>query len=84
MNRKAYFGCKIQDTCYGMSMDIMHLKLENSKNANEASDATNSTAPAGDVSHGTKVLKELVEPWVVKGEIVVAEESYFASEKSAK
>ena len=36
------------------------------KTADEAAVAENGTAPDGDMNHGTKVIKELVDNWSVK------------------
>ena len=60
---------------------MMKLKLVKGKTSYEADSASNWTAPSGGVNHRTKVLKELVDPWVVKLDIVVAADSYFASVK---
>ena len=62
----------------------MKLKLAKSKTAYQAAAAANGTFTAGYLNHGTKVLKQLVEPCTVKGYRVVAADSYFASMESAK
>ena len=63
---------------------MMKLKLVKGDTAYETASTVNVNAPAGDVNYVTKVLKELVEPWVVKGDRVVAEYLYFASVQSEK
>ena len=51
---------------------MMNLKLVKDKSADNAYIATNGCVPSGYVNHGTKVLKELVYPWVGKRDRVVA------------
>ena len=46
---------------------MVKLKLVEGNDTDEAATTENGTAPAGDVNHGTKVLKELLEPWAGKG-----------------
>ena len=60
-------------------MVIPKLKLVKGKTSYEASVAANGILPDGGVNHGTKVIEELVYPWVVKGEKerVVAAYYYF-------
>ena len=43
---------------------ITKLKLVKRKNTNESDVGANRTAPDGGVNYGTKLLKELVYPWV--------------------
>ena len=62
----------------------MKLKLVKGDTAYDTAATANVNAPAGDVNYVTKVQKELVEPWVVKGDRVVAEYLYFASVQSEK
>ena len=73
MDRKPENGCEIQDACDGRSKIMMQLKLvkgaaENERLAHEDASGL----------HGTRVLKELVDPWKHTGRLVVAD-SYFAS-----
>ena len=79
MDCKPDAGCKIQDNCYGRSMVMMKLKLAKGKTADKEDDSANGTSPYGDVNHGIKVLKELVYTWSVKGDRMVASDSYFSS-----
>ena len=55
----------------------MKLKLVKDKSVDEAATAANGNAPAEDENHGTMVINELVEPWVVRGERLLAIDSYF-------
>jgi len=73
MDRKPENGCEIQDPCDSRSKIMMQLKLvkgtaENERLAREEASGL----------HGTRVLKELVQPWKHTGRLVVAD-SYFAS-----
>ena len=56
---------------------MMQLKLVKDKTSYKAAAIVNGTAYSGGVNHGTKVLKELVDPWVVKLDRMVAAYSYF-------
>ena len=60
-------------------MVIMQLKLVKYNTVDEAAVAENGTEPSGGVNHVIKVLKELVDPWVGKGDRMVESYSYFAS-----
>ena len=84
MGLKPDSGCKIHDTCCGSRMVLVNLKCVNSNTKDEASSSENGIAPAGDVNHGTKILKNLVYTWVGKRNRVVAEDSYFAIMKYEK
>ena len=84
MDHNTDAGCKIQDTLCGRIMVMMKVRLVNSNTSEEAATTENGNVPAGYVNHGTKVRKELVEPWTVKGDRVVAESSYFDSVQSSK
>ena len=70
-------GFKIKDTLSGNSMVMMELNLVNGRSVDEASDTYNGTALDGDMNHETKLIKELVYPWALKGYRLVAEYSYF-------
>ena len=63
---------------------MMKLKLVKVNTAYDTAATANGNAHAGDVNYVTKVHKELVEPWVVKLDRVVAEYLYFASMQSEK
>ena len=63
---------------------MMKLYLVKCKTAYEAAAAAKETAPSGYVNHGTKVLKDLVEPWSFRGQRVVAVDSQFASVQPEK
>ena len=65
-------------------MVIMNLKLVKVKTVDDAGVAANGTAHGGDVDHGTKVIKQLVNTWSVKLDIVVAADSQFSSVRSKK
>ena len=57
---------------------MMKLKLVKYKSVDEASPAENGNSPAQDDNHGTMLLKELVDPWAGREQIVVALYSYSA------
>ena len=63
MDHKPDYGCEIQETCFGSGMVMMKLELVKGNTAGEAAVTADGTEPSGDVKHGTKVLKELVDPW---------------------
>ena len=62
----------------------MTLNFWKVKTVYEADAAANVTVPTVNGYYGTKVIKELLEPWAVKKDIVVAADSYFDSEQYAK
>ena len=62
----------------------MKLKLAKAKTADQEAASKNGTAPSGYANHGTKLLKELVDPWSVKVDRVVAADLYFASVQYVK
>ena len=62
----------------------MKLKLVKGNTVDEAAADENGTEPSVDINHGTKLLKQLVEPWGVKGDRVIASYSYFSYVESAK
>ena len=72
MDFKPYSGCKIQDTSSGRIMAMMKFKLVKGNTADEAYVAENKIVHAGDMNHGTKLIKELVDIWAGKGVRVVA------------
>ena len=80
MDCKPENGCEIQNAACGRSGVMIRLKLV--KTATEA-EALGSTEDESGILHGTKVLKELIEPWVFSNRMVCAD-SYFASVGSAE
>ena len=63
---------------------MLKLKLVKVNNEDEAAATSNRTANVGYVNYGTKFLKELLDTWEVKGERVVAADSYFTYVQSEK
>ena len=63
---------------------MIKFNLVKVKNSDDADYDASVNVPAGYMNHGTKVLRELVETWAVKGDRVVAAYSYFASVQSEK
>ena len=61
----------------------MKLSLVEGKTAEEAGVSVIGTKPGGYVNHGTKVLKELLETWLGKGDTVIASVLYFDSVQSS-
>ena len=57
---------------------MMKLNSVKEKSVNEAAAAANVNPPAEDENYGTMVFTELLEPWAVRGERVVAVDSYFS------
>ena len=82
MDCKPDAGYEIQDTFCGRRMLILKLKLEKGNTENGEAPATNGTTPYGDFNYGTKLLKELVDHWEIKVDIVVQKGLYFASVQS--
>jgi hypothetical protein len=80
MDFKLGNGCEIKNAACGRSIVMIHLKLV--KTATEA-EALGSTEDKSGILHGTKVLKELIGPWVFSNHMVCAD-FYFASVGSAE
>ena len=74
IDRKPENGCEIQNSACGRSGVMLRLKLVKTKEEEETHFKEDDTG----LLHGTKVLKYLVEPWVMSDRIVCAD-SYFAS-----
>ena len=62
----------IYDACCGSSMVMMKFSLVKGKTSDEASGSENGNVPHGYGDPGTKIHKDLVDPWVVKLDRVVA------------
>ena len=58
---------------------MLKLKLVKGKTKYEAFSDVNGTVPANDYKRGTITVKELVEPWMVRGYIVVEADYHFSS-----
>ena len=58
---------------------MLKLKLVKGKATDEAATAKNGTAPDEDDNHGASLLKQLVNTFSGRGEIVAVEASYFDS-----
>jgi Transposase IS4 len=87
IDRKPEDGCEIQNAACGCSGVMIQLKLvkspEAEANRNSRASGESGTAPASaGLTHGGKVLKELVLPWASSGRLVCAD-SYFASVATA-
>jgi Transposase IS4 len=78
IDRKPENGCEIQTAACGISGVMIRLKLV--KSAEEMLHTQEPVAPDNneELLHGTKVLKELLEPWFHSQRVVCAD-SYFAS-----
>jgi Transposase IS4 len=81
IDRKPENGCEIQDAACGKSGVMICLKLVKTATEQQA------TSPYNDeddgLTHGTRVLKELISPWFHSDRVVCAD-SYFASVKTAE
>ena len=63
---------------------MIKLDFVKGKTTDEAYNIGNGTTTDRDVNHGTKVIKDIVDIWAVKGYIVVSADSHFASVKYAR
>jgi hypothetical protein len=81
IDRKPDNGCEIQNAACGMSGVMIRLKLVKSAEEIAAAEAEGEQGPEG-IAHGTKICKELVEPWR-RSDRVVCADSYFASVSTA-
>jgi hypothetical protein len=80
MDRKPENGCEIQNAACGRSGVMIRLKIV--KTATEA-EALGANEDDNGLLHGTKVLKELIQPWAFTNRMVCAD-SYFASVGTAE
>ena len=78
MDRKPDNGAEIQNYACGRSGIIMRLRIVNS-----AKNEEDQKYDRDNLTHGTKVLKELVMPWANKDRIICAD-SYFTSMPDAE
>ena len=65
-------------------MVILKLNLANGNTTDGSAAESNITLPYEDYNHGTTVIKELVDTWIERREIVVSSDYYFSSVKSSK
>ena len=73
-------GCEIQDAACGRSSVMLSLKLVKSAECEEA----HTVGDEDGLPHGTKVMKELLTPWIGTGVQIVCADSYFASVKAVE
>ena len=81
MDRKPENGCEVQNCCDGVSGIMLRMKLVKSPE----DEATPAVAGAGGITltHGGKVLWELVQPWRNTHRVVCGD-SFFASVSAAR
>ena len=63
---------------------MMKLRLVKGKYSDDAASPENGTSPSDYDSYDTTVVKQLVSPWVVRGERVVAADYGFSSVQPEK
>jgi len=74
IDRKPENGCEIQDACDGRSGVMLRIKIV------ETADAHTDEEENVSLNHGTRVIKELLTPWINSSlERVVCADSYFSS-----
>ena len=78
IDRKPESGCEIQSACCGKSGIMIRLKLVKTKSCREREKSGNV-----DENEGTRVLKELTQPWAKTNRLAVAD-SFFASVQAAR
>lgn len=85
IDRKPENGCEIQNAACGRSGVMLQLKLVKTANSNndETAEAAQARRDQESLLHGTRVLKELVQPWAMSDRCICAD-SYFASVKAVE
>ncbi len=86
IDRKPENGCEIQNAACGRSGVMLQLKLVKTANASEEEETPEDAQRRRDqesLLHGTKVLKELIQPWAMSNRCICAD-SYFASVKAVE
>ena len=82
IDRKPENGCEIQNSACGVSGVMLCLKLVKTKALEIEECEDREDREEGELNHGTKVMIDLVTPWLYSDQIVCAD-SYFASKQSA-
>ena len=71
IDRKPENGCEIQNAACGRSGVMLQLKLvksANHNNENETAEAAQARRDHNSLLHGTKIIKEIVQPWSMSGQ----------------
>jgi len=90
IDRKPENGCEIQDSCDGRARIMLRLKLvmheeDETKYLENLASGLEQGNTEADLGHGTKVIRELISPWIKSpgDPRTVCADSYFASVATA-